>query len=201
LQISQLPGNVKVLNIKTLSTRANMISGECKAYETFCWDKPFHVYYLKFIRLVYVICPQACTPPVYEAGLLHSKLFAPGIVCGPSFLKEATFESQTVIKKRLDEWIRQSAAKVVSVETIIYKTSTGGEGQEGYDAMHTWNDGTNVSNLVGDGHSGQPIHLQYLRCYRVYLEGDLCEPPHFDWPKYSHISQYKRDHGGICTIS
>lgn len=168
--MAHLPASLRLLNIQTLLCRSDY-RDNTDAYKTFYWDEFFHVYHKRVLRAAYVITNRNQTN---VPRFISTKLFAPGVIRDPKWYRwSGAYETQEVVKQRMDDWVRQTQARVIAVETLSYKTSTGAEMSEGFVAMHTWN---------GTGRHG-PKQEQYVICLRLYVESIPDEPKDFFWPK------------------
>ncbi|OWA51041.1 hypothetical protein BV898_15543 [Hypsibius exemplaris] len=193
--INALPSNIEILNVNTLASRTNKSAEYHLAHYTFTEDDKFHKYYIKFIRIAYVVQPQAAAPPAYEQRHFTTELFAPGLLEEPGFFSSGVFEPQSVVRARMDDWVRHTQANVVAVETVVYKSKTGGEGRNGFGAMYTWNE----EHYNSSTKRTEPSNEQYLICYRVFLEGAVRHPPGYERPR--GIEEYRRENAGDCSVS
>lgn len=186
--LSTLPENVRLANIQTILCRAHEKTGiPIHMYTTFRTDLPLHNYFLRYLRVVFIIpLHEPTAPPSYLKRQIHTKLFVPGLVRDPTWYRFGKFERQGIVKERLDSWIWQTQARVVTVETVIYKPNNRGERHEGFAACHTWHARYDEKNQ-----EQEPVSEQCLVCYRVYLEDDTVDPPGFSWPKTSE--DYQRE--------
>ncbi|XP_055356992.1 uncharacterized protein LOC129602060 [Paramacrobiotus metropolitanus] len=120
---STMPGNVRLLNIQTLLTRANKQGQPLNLYNACYTDVECHEFYWRFLRLAFVAPrEESASPPVYAFPTIHSRLFVAGLTRDPGWYHNAELERLSVVKERLDRWVRESGCRVMCVETVTYKT-------------------------------------------------------------------------------
>jgi hypothetical protein len=181
-QINKLSGHVRILNIKKHTADVDE-HGDHEAYATLRYTEKSQRTFVKFLRLSYAISAPSSAQTARKPGALKSKVFAPGVVNNPTKTQGFAFESPTVVKNRLNEWVKQSpSANVIAVETVNYKTITGGERRNGCDAMYTWHE------VMYRDRKPAPISEQHFTCYRIYVEGSGVDPVDFQWPDRSILA-------------
>ena len=194
--LPSLPSNVRLLNMQTLTCRANEKSGKAEnVYTAFYSGDDFHKYYLRFLRVAFAVpTREYAAPPPYSVRRLNSRLFVPGLTKEPRWYRNAEFEGQSHVKKRIGAWAKLANIKILAVETVVYKTVSGGERYDGTQAMHTYNETHHDTTT----RSEKPDNEQYLRCYRIYTEDSVKDPKGFEHPKT--IEEYRRERPEKCSI-
>ncbi|XP_055355758.1 uncharacterized protein LOC129601068 [Paramacrobiotus metropolitanus] len=211
---------MRAVNVQTLLYKQRWTSHMDTLRMTYTEDE-MQSYYVRYLRVAYVIAnPNA--PPRHGGPMkLNCKLFTPGMLEPPKCCNTAgKFENQLQVRERMSGWTRATAANVISVETIPMRVFSGAESSEGFDTMHTWNkidthsqshyndDGEGNSAVSGMMASSTGIHTHtveskgtenYLTLYRVYLDGVYVDPPGYAEVGTS-VETYMRQPYSECNI-
>ncbi|XP_055336649.1 uncharacterized protein LOC129587086 [Paramacrobiotus metropolitanus] len=174
-----LPGSARFLNIQTLLCREELGKPISSMYSTHYQTTLFWERFIRFLRVVYLVRPEESkvAPPAYETPKVTAKLFTPAVIKDPTAFKPLKFEDLEVMRDRLGYWMSQQSAKVLAVESVSYKVVTGAEKLVGLGAMNTWHE------TVDDKHGTRATWEMYVRCVRVYFEGETSDPQGFYWPR------------------
>ncbi|XP_055341563.1 uncharacterized protein LOC129590388 [Paramacrobiotus metropolitanus] len=194
--VTSVPGNVRLLNIQTLLTRATRHGDPLNIYTACYTDAEFHEFHWRFLRLAFAaprLEPSA--PPVYALPTICSRLFVAGLTRDPKWYRRAELERLSVVRERLDRWVRGSGCRVLFVETVTYKTFTGNERAAGFDSMHTWNE----YHYDSSSKSHRPQVEQYVVGFRVYFQGEVREVTGTT-PARS-LDDYRLENQDKCVIS
>ncbi|OQV21388.1 hypothetical protein BV898_04597 [Hypsibius exemplaris] len=158
--LQQQPG-LRLLNAQTLLHKQKWTS-HLDTLRMVYSENDLHTYYVRYIRLAYVIPNPAYGGRSEGAVRLNSKLFVPGMLEAPGCCSVGSYENQLQIRERMSAWMRATGAKVISVETVPMRIFSGAEAVEGFDTMHTWNQvvhhNTTGTNHHPVGHVGVGIH-------------------------------------------
>ncbi|XP_014668261.1 PREDICTED: uncharacterized protein LOC106809621 [Priapulus caudatus] len=155
LQTGELSG-WQVTNLETVTQKIKRSGGKNKILPrraVYTEHGEAHTYYLKILRLFYVRYHNHPSP---RDLIITSKAFYP-------IREDSKFEDATSLNSRIFEWTKAAGAKVLAVETVPSRVGRSAERKEGYEVMHTDNDGEKAERF------------EYI--IWVYIDGEYSEPP------------------------
>ncbi|GAU96316.1 hypothetical protein RvY_07778 [Ramazzottius varieornatus] len=149
--MQQQPLGFRLTNVQTLLYKQKWTT-HMDTLKMLYAEGEIHNYYVRYLRLAFVISNNAAMQSTAPNVRLTCKLFVPGMLQPPGCCHAGSYENQLQLRQRMDDWMKATAARIVAVETIQMRVFSGAENTEGFDTMHTWNLVTTHVQQGGRGH-------------------------------------------------